>query len=87
MTLLNFFLSRKRMTAHLAKKRLQTIVAEQRRIDNEIPYLRQLKHEIITAIEKSVQINSKLSFLQIERKDKDTLIIALNLTLLKTKKS
>ena len=41
MALLDFFLSRKKSTANIAKERLQIIVAERRRSDAEPHYLPQ----------------------------------------------
>ena len=43
MALLDFFLSRKKNTANIAKERLQIIVAERRRSDSEPHYLPQLR--------------------------------------------
>lgn len=43
MALLDFFLSRKKNTANIAKERLQIIVAERRRSDAEPHYLPQLR--------------------------------------------
>ncbi len=43
MALLDFFLSRKKNTANIAKERLQIIVAERRRSDAEPHYLPQLQ--------------------------------------------
>ncbi|MBA3935662.1 cell division topological specificity factor MinE, partial [Shigella sonnei] len=56
MALLDFFLSRKKTTANIAKERLQIIVAERRRGDNEPHYLPQLKRDILEVICKYVQI-------------------------------
>ena len=46
MALLDFFLSRKKNTANIAKERLQIIVAERRRSDAEPHYLPQLRKDI-----------------------------------------
>ncbi len=43
MALLDFFFSRKKNTANIAKERLQIIVAERRRGDAELHYLPQLR--------------------------------------------
>ena len=45
MALLDFFLSRKKTTANIAKERLQIIVAERRRGDSEPPYLADMKRD------------------------------------------
>lgn len=47
MALLDFFLSRKKNTANIAKERLQIIVAERRRSDAEPHYLPQLRKDIL----------------------------------------
>ena len=47
MALLDFFLSRKKTTANIAKERLQIIVAERRRGDSEPPYLADMKRDIL----------------------------------------
>ena len=56
MALLDFFLSRKKNTANIAKERLQIIVAERRRGDAEPHYLPQLRKDILEVICKYVQI-------------------------------
>lgn len=50
MALLDFFLSRKKNTANIAKERLQIIVAERRRSDAEPHYLPQLRKDILEVI-------------------------------------
>jgi len=55
MALLDFFLSRKKSTANIAKERLQIIVAERRRSDAEPHYLPQLRKDILEVICKFVQ--------------------------------
>ena len=50
MALLDFFLSRKKNTANIAKERLQIIVAERRRGDAEPHYLPQLRKDILEVI-------------------------------------
>ena len=57
MALLDFFLSRKKNTANIAKERLQIIVAERRRSDAEPHYLPQLRKDILEVICKYVQID------------------------------
>ncbi|VFS63008.1 Cell division topological specificity factor [Raoultella planticola] len=61
MALLDFFLSRKKNTANIAKERLQIIVAERRRGDAEPHYLPQLRKDILEVICKYVQIDRKWS--------------------------
>ncbi len=57
MALLDFFLSRKKPTANIAKERLQIIVAERRRGDSEPHYLPDLKRDILAVICKYIQID------------------------------
>ena len=61
MALLDFFLSRKKSTANIAKERLQIIVAERRRSDAEPHYLPQLRKDILEVICKYVQIDPEWS--------------------------
>ena len=60
MALLDFFLSRKKSTANIAKERLQIIVAERRRSDAEPHYLPQLRKDILEVICKYVQIDPEM---------------------------
>ena len=69
MALLDFFLSRKKNTANIAKERLQIIVAERRRSDAEPHYLPQLRKDILEVT------------VQLEQKDGDISILELNVTL------
>ncbi|QCI26784.1 cell division topological specificity factor MinE [Buchnera aphidicola (Thelaxes californica)] len=82
MSLLNFFISKKKKnTANIARKRLQIIVAESRKNNIEPGYLPQLKHEIIQVIQKYVKINSNMITVQLDKKDKDICILELNIIL------
>ncbi|MCR3755761.1 MAG: Z-ring positioning protein MinE [Sodalis sp. Psp] len=86
MVLLDFFISSKKTTANTAKERLQIIVAEQRRSDNDPYYLSQLKYDLIEVINKYVQIDPDMLSVQLEKKDGDISILELNVTLPKTGK-
>ena len=68
MALLDFFLSRKKNTANIAKERLQIIVAERRRSDAEPHYLPQLRKDILEVICKYVQIDPEMVTVQLEQK-------------------
>lgn len=68
MALLDFFLSRKKSTANIAKERLQIIVAERRRSDAEPHYLPQLRKDILDVICKYVQIDPKWSRYNLNKK-------------------
>lgn len=87
MELLDFFLSRKKTTANIAKERLQIIVAERRRGDNEPHYLPQLKRDLLEVISKYVQIDPEMLSVQLEKKDGDISILELNVTLPETEES
>ncbi len=81
MALLDFFLSRKKNTANIAKERLQIIVAERRRGDSEPHYLPQLKRDILEVICRYVQIDPEMVTVQLEQKGDDISVLELNVTL------
>ncbi len=81
MALLDFFLSRKKNTANIAKERLQIIVAERRRGDQEPHYLPQLKRDILEVICKYVKIDPDMVTVQLDQKGDDISILELNVTL------
>lgn len=81
MALLDFFLSRHKNTANIAKKRLQIIVAEQRKKNNQPDYFPQLKREILSVICKYVNIEPNMVTVQLEQKNQDISILELNIIL------
>ncbi|AAO27027.1 cell division topological specificity factor [Buchnera aphidicola str. Bp (Baizongia pistaciae)] len=81
MALLDFFLSRKKNTANIAKERLQIIVAERRRMDTEPQYLPKLKKEIFQVICKYIKINPEKIKIQLDQTNKNISILELNVTL------
>ena len=81
MALLDFFLSRNKNTANVAKERLQIIVAEQRKYNNEPDYFPQLKREILSVICKYVNIEPNMVRVQLEQKNEDISILELNIIL------
>lgn len=87
MALLDFFLSRKKNTANIAKERLQIIVAERRRGDSEPHYLPQLKRDILEVICKYVKIDPDMVTVQLDQKGDDISILELNVTLPETEDS
>nr|WP_113866217.1 cell division topological specificity factor MinE [Brenneria salicis]NMN91579.1 cell division topological specificity factor MinE [Brenneria salicis ATCC 15712 = DSM 30166]RBP63049.1 cell division topological specificity factor MinE [Brenneria salicis ATCC 15712 = DSM 30166]RLM30793.1 cell division topological specificity factor MinE [Brenneria salicis ATCC 15712 = DSM 30166] len=87
MALLDFFLSRKKTTANIAKERLQIIVAERRRGDSEPHYLPQLKRDILEVICKYVQIDPEMVTVQLEQKGDDISVLELNVTLPETEET
>ncbi len=87
MALLDFFLSRKKNTANIAKERLQIIVAERRRGDSEPHYLPQLKRDILEVICKYVKIDPDMVTVQLDQKGEDISILELNVTLPETEET
>ena len=87
MALLDFFLSRKKNTANIAKERLQIIVAERRRGDREPHYLPQLKRDILEVICKYVKIDPDMVTVQLDQKGDDISILELNVTLPETEEA
>ncbi|WP_225639536.1 cell division topological specificity factor MinE [Candidatus Profftia sp. (ex Adelges kitamiensis)] len=81
MALLDFFLSRKKQTANIAKKRLQIIVAEQRQDNCGPQYLPQLKRDILAVICNYVQINPEMLTIEFEQKENDISVLELNVIL------
>lgn len=81
MALLDFFLSRKKNTANIAKERLQIIVAERRRNDTEPHYLPQLKRDILDVICRYVKIDPDMVSVQLDQKGEDISVLELNVTL------
>lgn len=84
MALLDFFLSRKKPTANIAKERLQIIVAERRRRDSEPHYLADLKRDILAVICKYIHIDPEMLHVQFEQKDDDISVLELNVILPET---
>ncbi len=87
MALLDFFLSRKKNTANIAKERLQIIVAERRKGDSEPHYLPQLKRDILEVICKYVKIDSDMVTVQLDQKGDDISILELNVMLPETEEA
>ncbi|HBO21866.1 MULTISPECIES: cell division topological specificity factor MinE [unclassified Providencia] len=81
MALLDFFLSRKKPTANIAKERLQIIVAERRRGNSEPAYLADMKRDILQVICKYVQVDPGMLSVQFEQKGDDISVLELNVTL------
>lgn len=81
MAILDYFRSRKKTTANIAKERLQIIVAERRRGDAEPHYLPQLKRDILDVICKYVKIDPEMVSVQLDQKDDDISVLELNVTL------
>lgn len=86
MALLDFFLSRKKNTANIAKERLQIIVAERRTIDDKMNYIPQLKIEILNVICKYIKIDPDMVKVNIDKKNRDISILELNVMFPEVKK-
>ncbi|MEY8709428.1 MULTISPECIES: cell division topological specificity factor MinE [Mangrovibacter] len=87
MALLDFFLSRKKNTANIAKERLQIIVAERRRSEMEPQYLPQLKRDILEVICRYVKIDPEMVTVQLDQKGDDISVLELNVTLPETEET
>ncbi|XBC44156.1 MAG: cell division topological specificity factor MinE [Buchnera aphidicola (Schlechtendalia peitan)] len=81
MALLDFFLSRRKNTASVAKERLQIIVAERRKKDNEPNYLPELKKEILQVICKYIKVDPEMISVQLDHRGEDISILELNVTI------
>ena len=84
MALLDFFLSRKKNTANIAKERLQSSSPS---AAAEPHYLPQLRKDILEVICKYVQIDPEMVSVQLEQRDGDISILELNVTLPETEES
>ncbi|NIH41110.1 MAG: cell division topological specificity factor MinE [Buchnera aphidicola (Periphyllus aceris)] len=81
MSLLNFFLSRQKKTAFLAKKRLQIIIAEQRQNNIQPNYIPELKRELLKVICKYINIDKNSITVQLGHKNNNISILELNVKL------
>lgn len=82
MALLDFFLSRKKNTANIAKERLQIIVAERRRNDHKQPdFIEKMRTELLEVICKYIKVDASMIKLQYEQKSDDISVLELNVTL------
>ncbi|MBL4829568.1 MAG: cell division topological specificity factor MinE [Aliivibrio sp.] len=80
MAILEFFRSKKKVTANIAKERLQIIVAERRK--GPAPtYLPQLKEDILKVIRKYVNVNPDHVTVAFEQTEDDISVLELNVTL------
>ncbi|CAL4321487.1 cell division topological specificity factor MinE [Buchnera aphidicola] len=78
MSFLEFFLSRKKNTAQIAKKRLQIIIKNNTNNINYCKYFVNLKKELFFVIEKYIKITPKIFNVQINQKIPNTLVIKLH---------
>lgn len=80
MSFLDYFKSKKKNTASMAKERLQIIVAHERGMRDQPDYLPQLQQELIAVIRKYVQIDDDMVQVELDRND-DCSVLELNVTL------
>ena len=80
MTLLNYLLGRRKNSAHVAKERLQIILARENADRNGPDYLQDLKKDILEVVAKYVTIDFERVQVSLD-KDGDTDILELNITL------
>lgn len=81
MSLLNYFRPKKKVTASVAKERLQIIVAHERKKRSGPSWLPQLERDILEVINKYVKINPDAISVQLEQKEDDLSVLELNVTL------
>ncbi|WMY96894.1 MAG: cell division topological specificity factor MinE [Arsenophonus sp.] len=81
MALLDFFLSKKKSTANIAKERLQIIIAERKRNNYRPAYLDEMKRDILKVICKYIKISPEMLSIQFEQKNDDISVLELNVTL------
>jgi cell division topological specificity factor len=77
---LEYFRSSPKGTAHIAKERLQVVIAHERAERNAPAYLPLLKRDILNAIRKYVRIAEDQVSMQMEQEG-DYEILELNITL------
>lgn len=81
MSLLDYFKSKKTTnTAHVAKERLQIIVAHERGQRGQPDYMPQLQQELLEVIRKYVQISDDMVQFEVDRNDSCS-VLELNVTL------
>lgn len=80
MSLLDYFRSSKPKTASIAKERLQILVAHERSSKNQPSYLPQLQQELLTVIQKYVNVDQGDLSVNFEQDD-DQEVLELNIVL------
>ncbi|NIH16811.1 MAG: cell division topological specificity factor MinE [Buchnera aphidicola (Periphyllus lyropictus)] len=81
MTLLDFFLFKKKKTAIIAKKRLKIIIAEQKKNTKQPNYIPALKKEILKTICKYIKIDKKSITVEYDKKNNNISVLELNVKL------
>ena len=80
MSFLDYFRSKEKKTASVAKERLQIIVAHERGQRNQPDYLPRLQQELLAVISKYVQVDREQVQVQLESQDNCS-VLELNVTL------
>ncbi len=80
MNFLDYFRSKKKSTASVAKERLQIIVAHERSKKDQPDYLPALQRDILQVISKYVSINDDMVAVTLDQNE-DCAILELNITL------
>ncbi|WP_343128029.1 cell division topological specificity factor MinE [Buchnera aphidicola (Takecallis taiwana)] len=79
MSLLDFFLSCKKNTAYIAKKRLQIMFFKQKQQVNYSKYFIKLKKEILLTVEKYIHMKPNILTVRANQKDPNIFILELNI--------
>lgn len=80
MSLLEFFKTKKKSTASVAKERLQIIVAHERTARDQPDYLPALQRDLVAVISKYVPITDDMVSVALDQND-DCAVLELNITL------
>ena len=80
MSFFDYFKSRKKSSASIAKERLQIIVAHERNTREQPDYLPELQQELLAVIRRYVEIEDDQVQVQLDRNDSCS-VLELNVTL------
>jgi cell division topological specificity factor len=80
MKFFDYFKSKKKSTASVAKERLQIIVAHERTAKNQPDYLPALQRDLIAVISKYVAISEEMVNVTLDKND-EYAVLELNITL------
>ena len=80
MSFLDYFRSKNKTTANVAKERLQIIVAHERTARNQPDYLPALQKDLVAVISKYVPIDEDMVAVSLDQNE-DCAVLELNITL------
>ena len=80
MSFLDYFRSKNKSTANVAKERLQIIVAHERTTRNQPDYLPALQKDLVAVISKYIPIDEEQVSVALDQND-DCAVLELNITL------